>query len=153
MTNRSTRTASDYAIDGMTPNNVVKPASVEELQQTLKDLSNEGLTAIPWGGGTRIALGNTPKTFDTALDLTGLDNVIAHNPGDLTVTVEAGLTMAKLGTLLAEHGQFLAIDPPLPDRATVGGTLAIGTAGPLKWQYGNPRDLVIGMSVVQSDGT
>ena len=61
--------------------------------------------------------------------------------------------MAALQRRLAEHGQFLAIDPPLPDRATIGGTLAVGGSGPAKWQFGNPRDTVIGMKVAQADGT
>ena len=63
---------------------------------------------------------------------------------------------SKLDTLqrtLAERGQLLAVDPPLPDRATVGGTLATAASGPLRWQYGHVRDLVIGLKVVQADGT
>ena len=54
---------------------------------------------------------------------------------------------------MAEHGQFLAIDPPLPDRATIGGTLAVGWSGPATWQNWSPRDIVIGMRTVQADGT
>ncbi len=76
-----------------------------------------------------------------------------HSPADLTATVEAGIPVADFQRQLAEQGQFLAIDPPLPDRATVGGTLAIGGGGPTKWQFGHPRDLVIGMKVVQADGS
>ena len=54
--------------------------------------------------------------------------------------------------MLAQHGQFLAIDPPLPNQASIGGTLSAGISGPLKWQFINPRDLVIGMKVVQPNG-
>jgi len=85
--------------------------------------------------------------------MTGLNRVIAHNHADLTATVEAGVTFAALQQRLSAQGQMVAIDPPLPTLATVGGTLAVGTAGPLKWQYLHPRDLVIGMKVVQADGT
>jgi glycolate oxidase FAD binding subunit len=60
--------------------------------------------------------------------------------------------LVALQSALANHGQFVALGPPLPERATVGGTLAVGSAGPLKWQYGSPRDVVIGMTVVQADG-
>jgi glycolate oxidase FAD binding subunit len=99
-----------------------------------------------------MALGNPLERYDAALDLRGLSRIVAHNPADLTATVEAGVTMAALQSALAEHGQFVALGPPLPERATIGGTLAVGSAGPLKWQYGSPRDVVIGMTVVQADG-
>ncbi|MBM3945053.1 MAG: FAD-binding oxidoreductase [SAR202 cluster bacterium] len=153
MTPRPSENAARYAIDGIAPARVIRPTSVGNLRETLTALSSEGSKAIVWGGGTRMALGNPPAAYDVALDLAGLDRVVAHNPGDLTITVEAGITIAALQAVLAQHGQFLAIDPPLPERATVGGTLAVGTSGPLKWQYGNPRDLVIGMSIAQPDGT
>ena len=71
----------------------------------------------------------------------------------MTATVEAGITISALQEALGRHGQFLAVDPPLPNRATLGGTLAVGASGPLKWQYGSIRDTVIGMKVVQADGT
>ena len=78
--------------------------------------------------------------------------MVDHNPADLTATVEAGITLDGLRRTLAEHGQFLAMDSPRADLATVGGTLAAGPIGPLKWQLGSPRDLVVGMKVVQANG-
>ena len=142
----------DYAIDGVAPSVAVRPATVEAVSAVMSAAHSAGAAVIPWGGGTRIAMGNIPKRYDVALDLTGLDQIIAHNHGDLTATVQAGVTVATLRCALAEHGQFLAIDPPLPETATVGGTLAVGNSGPLKWQYGSVRDTVIGMKVVQADG-
>ena len=85
--------------------------------------------------------------------MTGVDQVLAHNAADLTATVEAGIRVSRLQEVLAEHGQFLAIDPPLPDRATIGGSLAVGWSGPGTWQNWSPRDIVIGMRTVQADGT
>ena len=87
------------------------------------------------------------------MEVSRLDNVIEYNPADLTVTTQAGITVGSLRRVLEKKAQFLAIDPPLPDRATIGGTLASGADGPLRWHYGHPRDSVIGMRVVQADGT
>ena len=143
----------EYSVDGLRPELAVSPGTVDELSRVLGLLSETNLAAAPWGGGTRMALGNRPGRLGAAIDLTRLDRVVMHNPADLTVTVEAGITIGRLQARLADHGQFLAVDPPLPDRATVGGTLAAGLSGPLKWHYGAPRDLVIGMKVVQADGT
>ena len=81
-----------------------------------------------------------------------MNRVVQHNAADLTLVVEAGITLKALRETLAAEGQFLALDAPLPGRATIGGTLAAGVSGPLKWQYGSARDLVIGMKVAQADG-
>ena len=141
-----------YQIDGLVPKVVVSPQDPQNLSHVVASASAEELALAPWGGGTRVALGNLPERLDIVVDLSGLDKVVAHTPADLTATVEAGITVAELQKLLGEHGQFVALDPPLPDRATVGGTLAAGTSGPLKWQFWDPRDIVIGTKVVQADG-
>ena len=141
-----------YEIDGASPASVVSPRSVDELGQVLAHASQSGLAVAPWGGGTRIATGNPPQRLDAVVTLAHIDGLLAHNPADLTATVEAGMKMAALQRLLAEHGQFLAIDSPLPELATVGGTLARGVGGPMTWQSWSPRDVVIGMKVVLPNG-
>ena len=142
-----------YSIDGLRPTVVVTPSSVEQLSQTMAAASKEGMAVAPWGGGTQIGIGNAIRRLDVVVRLSQVNRVINHNPGDLTATVEAGIAFAEFQRALADHGQFLALDPPLPHRATVGGTLAAGGGGHLRWQLGNPRDLVIGMKIVQADGT
>ena len=52
-----------------------------------------------------------------------------------------------------EHGQALAWDPPDPGGATIGGIVATADSGPLRHRYGGVRDLVVGITVVLSDGT
>jgi glycolate oxidase FAD binding subunit len=141
-----------YAIDGLTPNTVATPTSVEGLSEALATSARDGLAVSPAGGRTRTAIGMPPARYDVALDTTGLDNIVAHNAGDLTATVQAGVTIATLQAKLQEHGQFLAMDTPLPDRATIGGVLAVGASGPLRWQGWGVRELVIGMTVVAPDG-
>ena len=143
---------SDREVDGLRPTVAVLPENIHELSQVMAEASGAGLTVAPWGGGTRIEVGNLIDRLDVVADLSRLDRIVQHNPADLTVTVEAGATIDAVQQALAKHGQFLAVDPPIPSRATIGGTLATGASGPLKWQFGHPRDLVIGMKVVQADG-
>ena len=76
-----------------------------------------------------------------------------YAPGDMTVTVGAGVTMAQLQSALAEHGQRLALDGLWPGRATVGGVIATNDSGALRVRYGGVRDLIIGITVVLGDGT
>ncbi len=141
-----------HAIEGRRPDAVVYPADLRELQNVLSVASDRGLAVAPWGGGTRVAYGNPLKRLDLVVDMSDLNGVVEHNPADLTATVQAGITISALQGVLADHGQFVALDPPLPDRATLGGALAVGLSGPLKWQYGSPRDVVIGMAAAQIDG-
>ncbi len=143
----------EYEIEGIRPSYEARPDDVAGIADALRFADLGELAVVIWGGGTRIGLGNIPTGYDMAIDVTGLDRIVDHTPGDLTATVEAGITIASLQEALGRHGQLLAVDPPLPDRATLGGTLAIGTSGPLKWQFGSIRDTVIGMKVVQADGT
>ena len=142
----------EHRISDASPEVVVFPESIEELSLAMAEASECSLAAAPWGGGTRTELGNAIARLDVVADLTRLDRLIQHTPADLTCTVQAGIPLSGLKEVLAQQGQLLALDPPLPDRATIGGTLATGISGPMKHQFGNPRDLVIGMKVVQADG-
>ena len=144
--------ATAHRVDGRAPKAAVFPSDLRELGRVLEMASEGGLAVAPWGGGTRTVLGNGLERLDLVVDLSRLDGILEHNPADLTATVQAGITLDDLQGALAEHGQFVALDPPLPSRATVGGSLAVGVSGPLKWQYGSPRDVVIGMKVAQADG-
>src|SRR5205823_4391904 len=81
-----------------------------------------------------------------------LNRVLEMSQADLTVSVEAGITVEELNTHLAEIGQFLPIDPFNAPGHTVGGVLASGLSGPLRLRYGLPRDFVIGLRVALPDG-
>jgi glycolate dehydrogenase FAD-binding subunit len=80
-----------------------------------------------------------------------LDRILEHEAGDLTCTVEAEIRLSALQETLAPHGQMLALDPP--GDPTVGACLAANLSGPRRHRYGTMRDLVIGTTVVLSDGT
>ena len=103
------------------------------------------------GAGTKQDWGVEPPPADVVIDTTGLDQVLRHDPDDATATVQSGMPLAALQSVLAGHGQQLAVDPPHPG-ATVGGTFAAGDAGPRRLRYGTMRDLVIGLTAVLPDG-
>ncbi|HYP48274.1 MAG TPA: FAD-binding oxidoreductase, partial [Thermoleophilaceae bacterium] len=105
------------------------------------------------GGATKLAWSAPPPAGVTDLSTTGLDRVIEHNAGDLTAVLEAGIPLARAQAIFAEAGQMLALDPPDPGGATVGGVVATADSGPLRARYGSVRDLVVGVRVALSDGT
>ena len=144
--------AASYAVDGVTPQVVTLPATVEEVAEVMRIASREDAAVIPWGGGTAIGLGNTPRRYDIALCLSHLNDVVEYEPADVTATVQAGKTLADFQHHLAEHGQFLALDPPLGQESTIGGILAVNASGPSRHAYGTARDLILGIRAVQADG-
>ena len=147
----SAAVASD-AVDGAMPAVVARPRNADELCRILAAANREGLAVAPRGGGAHLEIGNSLKRLDMVVDISALNRIVQHNAADLTLVVESGITLAALRRALAKEGQFLALDAPLPQHATIGGILAAGVSGPLKWHYGSARDLVIGMQVAQADG-
>ena len=70
----------------------------------------------------------------------------------MTITVETGITIAELRTLLAKENLRLPIDVPRPDEATLGGAIAVDVSGPRRFGFGTLRDYVIGISAVNDEG-
>jgi glycolate oxidase FAD binding subunit len=141
-----------FAVDGVAPDVVVTPSSEQELATVLREANEYGLAMIPFGGGRHMTLGNVPAAYDIALSMGQLDRVVAHEPADLTVTVEPGVRLSHLEALLAKHNQFLPLDPPGDGEATVGGVVASAVQGPLRHAFGTARDWLIGVRVVHADG-
>jgi glycolate oxidase FAD binding subunit len=82
-----------------------------------------------------------------------LDSVLRYESADMTIQVGAGMRVADLQSVVAEHGQRLALDAGRILRgATVGGMLATADQGPSQLAFGGPRDLVIGAGLVFVDG-
>jgi glycolate oxidase FAD binding subunit len=152
----------DDAVAGVAPRFVASPADTGEAAAVLRAAAAEGMTAVPRGGGTRLAWGCPPASCDLVIDTRRMNRVLEHAAGDQVVRVQAGVGLDQLAAVLARAGQRLALDPP-PGAAradgqgaapgTVGGLLATGVAGPLRLRYGTPRDLAIGITVVRADGT
>ncbi|MBM3941616.1 MAG: FAD-binding oxidoreductase [SAR202 cluster bacterium] len=141
-----------YAVDGQTPQAAVRPANCQQAASVLQWAAAEKLSVMPWGGGTQMSLGNSPSRYDLALDLRGMNHLLDFQPNDLTCTVEAGMTLAGLQAALAQGGKFLPLEAPLAERATIGGVLAAGASGPLRFAFGLPRDWLIGIGVVSGQG-
>ncbi len=142
----------EYAVDGHLPRLVVSPAEGEEVCQTVKTIGEAGATIVPRGGGTKMTVGNIPHSADVVLRLSRLNDIIEHDADNLTVTVQAGLVLSELQQALAVEGQFLPLDPPQMEKATVGGVVAANASGPKRLRYGSARDLVLGMGVVLANG-
>jgi glycolate oxidase FAD binding subunit len=141
------------AVAGVQPRMVLEPANEQQAAAVLRLANDAGLAVIPRGGATKLAWGNPPTRADIILSTARLDKIIEHAWADLTVSVEAGCTIQKLQTALAQHGQRLALDPLWPTAATIGGVLSTNDSGSLRLRFGALRDLIIGVTLALPDGT
>ncbi len=131
----------------------ISPADQAELAAVVRDAHDSGTPIYPVGGGASLGYGLLPQRPGVDLSLRQLNRVVEYPARDMTITVEAGITMAALAATLAGERQRLPIDAPQADRATLGGGVATNTSGPLRYGHGTIRDYVIGISAVDGRGT
>ncbi len=138
--------------DGRFAHATFRAEHTDELCQIVREQVALGHAIYPQGGKTALDYGGIPRRPGVVLDTTALDQVIDYPHADMTITVQAGMTLANLRGLLARQGQRLLVDAPFPDRATLGGIYATNTTGSRRFGAGRPRDQIIGVSFVTSNG-
>jgi glycolate oxidase FAD binding subunit len=139
-------------IDDFNLSAVFRPSSVTEVGDLVRRAAAEGQAIYPLGGRTMLGLGLPPTRPGIGIELGDLAQVIDYPARDMTVTVQAGITFAKLQRLLATENQRLPIDVPRPEEATLGGALAANVSGPRRYGSGTLRDYVIGITTVNDEG-
>jgi glycolate oxidase FAD binding subunit len=129
-----------------------KPSTTEELAARLREAADADMKVTPVGGGRAMEMGDPPAEGALELHTTALDRVLEHSPGDMVVSLEAGITLEAVQSEVGKSGQFLPLDPFHSPGHTIGGLLATGWTGPLRLRYGSPRDFLIGIRVALPDG-
>ncbi len=129
-----------------------EPATAAEAAALLAQASTDRTPVVVNGHRTKLS-GRVEapgaRTMSTRLLTSGLQ----HYAGDLVATVPAGMTLQAVNAALATERQWLPIDPPFADDATIGGIVATNESGPRRHHFGSPRDLVIGMQVALANGS
>jgi glycolate oxidase FAD binding subunit len=134
------------------PSCIVYPHTTEQLAQVMAEAHRNKWRVLPCGSGSKLNWGGLAKDVDVVVSTERLNRLIEHAIGDLTVTVEAGMKFSRLQAMLADSGQFLALDPITQDTATIGGIVATADTGSLRQRYGSVRDQLLGMTFVRADG-
>jgi glycolate oxidase FAD binding subunit len=140
-------------IDGIPVERAEAPESAEKLAQVMKAASDAGMSMIAVGGGTKLHLGNPPRSAQLAVHTSRLQGIVEYEPDNLTISVRAGTTLENLQRELSTENQFLPLDPPQRSGATIGGVVACNASGPIRFRYGTVRDMLIGIRIVHVDGT
>lgn len=128
--------------------NATAPATVGDVREHVDEAASrqQGIRIV--GGGSWLDA-NRPVRAGSTLSVAGLGKIVEYEPGDLTLTAQAGVSLEAIAGTTKAHGQWLALDPPGdPRRATIGATIATGAYGPLAHQFGTPRDMTLGVEFV-----
>lgn len=139
-----------YSIDGGAPETVLLPNSPEQIAAALRVANEENWSVVPFGGGTRQHVGRSVEGVDVVISTERLNRIEAYDPGDLTISLQAGATVSHVTAECAHHRQLLPIES-FPG-STIGGALATASSGPLRAGFGGLRDFCIGISFITADG-
>ena len=127
------------------PTRALCPESPEQLAEALRVCASEHRTIRLGGQFSKDRLGGGPFLAAATISTHAMNRLLKYDPGDLTVSVEAGMPWADLDRTLREHGQMLPLDPGWAE-STVGGVVAANVSGPRRRFYGTARDMIIGMT-------
>lgn len=128
------------------------PENQEDLAGIVARCHENSAPLYPLGGCTALDYGTPAADSGEGLSLSALNRVVDYPVRDMTITVEAGITLDQLAETLASGGQRLPIDVPCSERATLGGVIATNTSGARRFGSGTIRDYVIGISAVDGRG-
>jgi glycolate oxidase FAD binding subunit len=129
------------------------PETEAEVAEILVQANRQKWAVDIRGGGTKQTMAGVMPEIEAVVYSQKLDKVIDYTPEDLTITVQAGMPFDRLSQILAENGQWLPLDPPFAENATVGGVIATDVSGPKRLLYGTARDLLIGAKFGLADGS
>ena len=137
------------AFDGLTPQAFVAPRDEYGARELMQFCGREKLALVPIGNATKLEIGAPPARFDVAISTRHLDQIFDHDAGNATVEAGAGIALSALNEAIAGAAQFVPLDD---EGATLGGAVACNASGASKLKWGAPRDLVVGLHAMLSDG-
>ncbi len=136
-------------VDGATPQTFVAARDEDAARALMQFCGREKLALIAIGNATKIEIGAPPTRFDVAISTRHLNQIYDHDAGNATIEVGAGISIGALNAAVANAKQFVPLDG---DCGTLGGVVACNAFGPSKLKWGTPRDLVVGLHAMLSDG-
>lgn len=133
---------------------VVRPGTTAEVAAVLQLCQATGTAVVTQGGNTGLVGGQTPFEHgrEIVLSLARLDRLRACDPATNVLTVEAGMTLARVQAEAEAVDRLFPLSLASEGSCTIGGNLATNAGGTAVLAYGNARDLTLGLEVVLADG-
>ena len=133
---------------------VVRPSTTAEVAAVVRRCAEHGAPVVPQGGNTGLCGGATPREDggEVVISLSRLTRVRALDADNATLTVEAGVPLARVQQAADDAGLLFPLSLAAEGSCTIGGNLATNAGGTAVLRYGNARELVLGLEVVLADG-
>lgn len=133
---------------------VVRPGSTAEVAAVVKACVLAGVPIVPQGGNTSLCGAATPDQAGRAvvLSLGRLNRVLALDPQNNTITVEAGCTLAQIQAAAQAADRLFPLSLASEGSCQIGGNLSTNAGGVQVLRYGNTRELTLGLEVVLPSG-
>src|SRR3984957_9558591 len=130
---------------------IIEPGTVEEICEIVRMCEADRISLAPVGAARSLSMiRRTPVAL--GVSMVRLARIVAHEPNDMTVVAESGITVRALNDAIGSAGQRLPVDPCGPGLTTVGSLIGAAHAGPLRLSEGTSRDLLIGIRFVGHGG-
>ncbi|WP_334061135.1 FAD-linked oxidase C-terminal domain-containing protein [Limimaricola cinnabarinus] len=147
-----------YECDALTayrcpPLCVVLPATTEEVSAALKVCHEEGVPVVPRGSGTSLAGGALPTADSVILGVSRMNRVLETDTADRIIRVQTGRTNLSVTGAVEELGFFYAPDPSSQLACAIAGNIAMNSGGAHCLKYGVTTNNLLGVTMVQMDGT
>jgi FAD/FMN-containing dehydrogenase len=133
---------------------VARPANTEEAISIVRACAAHGASIVPQGGNTGLVGGGIPDETgqQLVLSLQRMNRVLAVDPANLSMTVQAGCTLAQVQEAAQAHGLLFPLSLAAEGTCTIGGNLATNAGGTQVLRYGTARELCLGVEVVTAHG-
>ncbi|HEX8739072.1 MAG TPA: FAD-binding oxidoreductase [Casimicrobiaceae bacterium] len=133
---------------------VVRPGSTDEVAAVVRACVDAGAPIVAQGGNTGLCGGATPDDSgrSVVLSLARMSRVRSVDPGNATLTVEAGVTLAEVQAAADAAGLCFPLSLASEGSCTIGGNISTNAGGTAVLRYGNARARVLGLEVVLADG-
>ena len=132
---------------------LLKPASTAEVSAILAVCHETGTAIVPQGGNTGLVGGQIPFHGEVLLSTKRLNRLRGLDPGGMTLTVEAGVTLSEVQRAAQDKNLLFPLSLASEGSCTIGGNIATNAGGTHVLRYGMTRALVLGLEVVLADGT
>jgi len=144
--------SSDASVHQSMPSVVVRPKTIEEIQEIMRYANKKKIPVVPRGAGSGTSGHTVPIDGGIVLDLKQMNRILEIRPDDMLVKVEPGVVDDDLNRTLKPYGLFYPPAPASSRIATIGGEIAANASGVRSVKYGATRDYVLGLKVVLANG-
>ena len=131
---------------------IALPACVADVQAIVRWANAEGVALVPSGGRTGLSGGAVAANGELVLSLERMQQVLAFDAVDRTLTVQAGIALQKVQETAREHGLQYPVDFAARGSCSIGGNIATNAGGIRVVRYGNTREWVAGVTLVTGSG-